>query len=127
MNLLVVGTGAITKSMLAEFARSDALRCSAICSRKEETGRAMAEQFGIPTVYTSYEEALADPAIDIVYIGLPNILHYTYARAALEATSTGLEDPQVRVVFRTEYGDTRYDEFSVLRPLSSIRGSQPEE
>lgn len=85
MNLLVVGTGAITKSMLAEFARSDALRCSAICSRKEETGRAMAEQFGIPTVYTSYEEALADPAIDIVYIGLPNILHYTYARAALEA------------------------------------------
>ena len=49
------------------------------------------------------------------------------ARAALEATSTGLEDPQVRVVFRTEYGDTRYDEFSVLRPLSSIRGSQPEE
>ena len=49
------------------------------------------------------------------------------ARAALEATSTGLENPQIRVVFLTEYGDTRYDEFSVLRPLSSIRNPEPEE
>lgn len=49
------------------------------------------------------------------------------ARAALEATAVGVEDPQVRVVFRTAYGDTRYDEFGVLRPLSSLRASEPEE
>ena len=49
MNICAIGTGAITKSMLAEFARSEHLHCTAIYSRKEETGRAMAEQFGLDT------------------------------------------------------------------------------
>ena len=53
MNLCAIGTGAITKSMLAEFQRSDVLRCTSIYSRKEETGKAMAEQFGLERVYTS--------------------------------------------------------------------------
>lgn len=43
------------------------------------------------------------------------------ARVQLEASATGLEDPEIRVVFLTELGDTRYDEFSVLRPISSAR------
>ena len=43
------------------------------------------------------------------------------ARAQLEAAATGLEDPAARVVFLTELGDTRYDQYSVLRPLSSAR------
>lgn len=41
------------------------------------------------------------------------------AQAQSAAASTGLADPAIRVVFLTELGDTRYDEFSVLRPLSS--------
>lgn len=49
------------------------------------------------------------------------------ARVQLEAAATGLEDPAVRVVFLTELGDTRYDEFSVLRPLSSARPQTPAE
>ena len=72
MNLCAIGTGAITKSMLAEFQRSEVLRCTAIYSRKEETGRAMAEQFGLERVYTSMEEMLSDPAIDMVYVASPN-------------------------------------------------------
>ncbi len=37
------------------------------------------------------------------------------------AASLGLEDPAPIAVFLTELGDTRYDEYSVLRPLSSAR------
>lgn len=85
MNLGAVGTGAITKSMLAEFQRSNDLNCIAICSRKEETGRAMADQFGIQTVYTSLDDMLADPAIDMVYIASPNAIHYRQTKAALLA------------------------------------------
>lgn len=85
MNLCAIGTGAITKSMLAEFQRSDVLRCTAIYSRKEETGRVMAEQFGLERVYTSMEEMLADPAIDMVYVASPNSIHYRQAKAALLA------------------------------------------
>ena len=85
MNLCAIGTGAITKSMLAEFARSDVLRCTAIYSRKEETGRAMAEEFGIEKVFTSLEEMLADPSIEMVYVASPNSIHYGQAKAALLA------------------------------------------
>lgn len=85
MNFCAVGTGAITKSMLAEFARSEVLRCTAICSRKEETGRAMAEAYGIGKVYTSLDVMLEDPAIELVYVASPNALHYAQTKAALEA------------------------------------------
>ncbi len=85
MNLCVIGTGAITKSMLAEFQRSDVLHCTSIYSRKEETGRAMAEQFGLEKVYTSMDEMLSDPAIDMVYVASPNSIHYGQVKAALLA------------------------------------------
>ena len=85
MNLCAIGTGAITKSMLAEFARSQVLHCTAIYSRKEETGRAMAEEFDIKTVFTSMEEMLADPSIEMVYVASPNSVHYGQTKAALLA------------------------------------------
>lgn len=85
MNLCAIGTSFITRNMLQEFARSDVLHCTAIYSRKEETGRAMANEFGIQKVYTSMEEMLADPAIDMVYVASPNSVHYAQAKAALLA------------------------------------------
>ena len=85
MNLCAIGTGAITKSMLAEFQRSDILHVTSIYSRKEETGRAMAQQFGIEKVYTNMDEMLADPAVDMVYVASPNSIHYGQTKAALLA------------------------------------------
>ena len=85
MKLCVIGTGAISKNMIPEFLRCSAFECAAICSRKEETGRAMADQFGIPTVYTSLEAALADPEIEVVYVASPNAIHYQQTKAALLA------------------------------------------
>ena len=85
MNLCAIGTGAITKSMLAEFNRSDVLHVTAIYSRKEETGRAMAQEFGIEKVYTDMTEMLADPTIEMVYVASPNSIHYSQAKAALLA------------------------------------------
>lgn len=85
MNLCAIGTSFITRNMLQEFARSDVLHCTAIYSRKEETGRAMADEFGIQKVYTSLDEMLADPAIDMVYVASPNSVHYAQAKAALLA------------------------------------------
>lgn len=85
MKLCVVGTGAISQNMIPEFLRCSFFECAAICSRKEETGRAMADRFGIPTVYTSLEEALADPEIEVVYVASPNAIHYRQTKAALLA------------------------------------------
>ena len=85
MKLGVIGTGAITRSMLAEYQCCDKFEIQAICSRKEETGRAMAEAFSIPRVYTSLPDMLADPQIEIVYVATPNSIHFSQAKAALLA------------------------------------------
>lgn len=85
MNLCVIGTGGISKSMIPEFQKSDVLTCYGICSRKEETGKAMAEQFGIEKVYTSLDAVLADPEVDFVYVASPNAIHYSQTKAALLA------------------------------------------
>ena len=85
MNFCVIGTGAITKSMLPEFKKSPILRCTAVCSRSEESGRSIADAFGLEKVYTSLETMLADPEIELVYVASPNALHYSQTKAALLA------------------------------------------
>lgn len=57
----------------------------AIASRSEAKAQAAARAFGIPRAYGSYEELLADPTIEAVYIPLPNALHAEWTVRALEA------------------------------------------
>ncbi len=57
----------------------------AIGSRDEAKAREVARQLGIPRVHGSYEALLADPAIDAVYIPVPNHLHVAWSIKALEA------------------------------------------
>ncbi len=56
-----------------------------IASRSLEKARAVANELGFSKVYGSYEELLADPEIQAVYIPLPNHLHVRWSIAALEA------------------------------------------
>ena len=57
----------------------------AIASRDLAVARAAADRLGLPTAYGSYEALLADPAIEAVYIPLPNHLHVPWSKKALEA------------------------------------------
>ena len=54
----------------------------AIGSRNKENGQKFAAQYNIPNVY-NYDELLANNQINLVYIALPNNLHYEYAKKAL--------------------------------------------
>lgn len=58
---------------------------TAIASRKLEKAQAAARRLGIGKTYGAYEELLADPDIDAVYIPLPNHLHVPWAIKALNA------------------------------------------
>lgn len=57
----------------------------AIASRSLETAQRVAGELGIPVAYGSYEELLADPDIEAVYIPLPNHLHSEWTKAAAAA------------------------------------------
>ena len=57
----------------------------AIASRDRARAEATARALGIPRSFGSYEELLADPDVDAVYIPLPNHLHATWAIAAARA------------------------------------------
>ncbi len=57
----------------------------AIASRDLVKAKEAAGKFGLAKAYGSYEELLADPAIDVVYNPMPNHLHVPWTIKALEA------------------------------------------
>src|SRR5215213_9937128 len=57
----------------------------AIASRQKQVAEKEAAQLNIPKAYGSYEELLADPEIDAIYIPLPNHLHVEWSIKAIEA------------------------------------------
>jgi len=57
----------------------------ALASRDSAKGQAVAKALGMPKVYASYAQLLADPEIDAVYVPLPNQLHFEWAMRALQA------------------------------------------
>jgi predicted dehydrogenase len=67
------------------LSRLEGVAVSAIASRDAAKAAEAAARLGIPKSYGSYEELVADPGIDAVYIPLPNNLHAQWAIAALDA------------------------------------------
>jgi len=74
-----------------------AARCevAAIASRDAAKAREAAARLGIPRAYGSYEALLDDPAIDAVYIPLPNHLHVPWAIRAAEAGKHALVEKPI--------------------------------
>jgi D-xylose 1-dehydrogenase (NADP+, D-xylono-1,5-lactone-forming) len=57
----------------------------AVASREGARASGLAGTLGAASCHGSYEELLADPAVDAVYIGLPNGLHEKWTLRCLEA------------------------------------------
>jgi predicted dehydrogenase len=74
-----------TRRMVPAMQRGRDLTVTAIASRSRDKADKAARDLNIPRAYGSYEELLADPEIDAVYIPLPNHLHVPYSIKAAEA------------------------------------------
>jgi predicted dehydrogenase len=81
----VLGAANIARAFAKGLAGSSVASVEAVASRGAEKAAAFAAELGIPRHHGSYEALLADPAIDAIYIPLPNDLHAVWAIRAAEA------------------------------------------
>jgi len=82
----VLGAARIAPAAIVEPARvcSEA-ELVGIAARDRDRANAFAAKHGVPHVFDSYADLLADPGIDAIYNPLPNGLHAEWTIAALEA------------------------------------------
>jgi xylose dehydrogenase (NAD/NADP) len=81
----LMSTARINRLVLEAAAQSDRADVVAVASRDTARAESYAREHGIERAYGSYEELLADPQVDAVYIPLPNGLHGEWTLRALEA------------------------------------------
>ncbi len=85
MKLGIIGTGTIVEEVLGFIHKFDFEKIY-ICGRKKSQERVefLAKQFNLDAIYYEYEQILKSDA-DVIYIGLPNDMHYDYSKQAIEA------------------------------------------
>lgn len=86
MNLGIVGTGMIAQLVAPHLAEWG---CTphAVAGTPEtlDETRRLAEKIGAECVFANYDKLLACESVDVVYLAVPNSLHYSFARQALAA------------------------------------------
>ncbi|MBR6897825.1 MAG: Gfo/Idh/MocA family oxidoreductase [Lachnospiraceae bacterium] len=85
MKVGIIGAGSIAVSMARTIAGMRDVENYAIGSRDLGKAKEFAARNRIQKAYGSYEELLADPAVDLVYIALPHSHHCEWTIKALEA------------------------------------------
>lgn len=87
LKIAIIGTGGIITTCLDALNEIPAITAAAIYARPQSKYKAeeLAKKYNIEKIYTDFTELLADPAIDFVYIGIINSLHYQYSKEALLA------------------------------------------
>jgi predicted dehydrogenase len=77
----LLGAGQISRTQVGVLAAADGAEMFAVAARDLERARSL----GAPRAYGSYDELIADPDVDAVYVGLPNDAHLHWTLEALRA------------------------------------------
>lgn len=81
----ILAAGSIAHQFARDVPRHSSGIIAAVGSRNLERAQAFADEFDGPRAYGSYEELVADPEIDAIYIASPQSEHRNHAILALEA------------------------------------------
>ena len=85
MNLGIVGAGMIVKDFLSFSHELPEIKLEAIVARNIENLKNLQSMYNIKEIFTDLDECLSSPSIDTIYVAVPNNLHYSVAKKALEA------------------------------------------
>ena len=81
----LLSTARINDRLIPCLNQSERNELMGVASRSQTSATNYAAEYGIPRAYSSYKEMLADPAIDVVYVSLPNGLHTEWSIRCAEA------------------------------------------
>ncbi len=81
----LLGTGAIARTFAKALPRSETGLLKAVASRSQDKADSFAKEFEIESAYGSYEDLLASPDVDVVYIATPHSQHAAWAIKAAAA------------------------------------------
>ncbi len=86
INVGVIGAGANTRKMhIPGLQAIDGVNIVSVCNRSVESGKRVADEFGIPQVRGTWQEVIDDPGIDAIVIGTWPYMHKILTCAALDA------------------------------------------
>ena len=85
MKMAILGAGGIAGTMAETISKMDEVEKYAIGSREMSKAKAFAEKYGFAKAYGSYEEMLADPEIELVYVAVPHSHHHKWTLESLNA------------------------------------------
>jgi predicted dehydrogenase len=81
----ILASGKIAHSFATDLALLAECEIAAVGARRLESAEAFATEFGIGSAYGGYEQLVADPNVDVVYVASPHALHAEHVRLAFAA------------------------------------------
>jgi predicted dehydrogenase len=85
INWGILATGRIARKFVQGLRDAPGARALAVGSRSRMTAEKFGEDFGIPHRYGRYQDLVADPELDVIYISSPHTFHFEHSKLALDA------------------------------------------
>lgn len=85
MRFGIIGTGRITRRLVADLQSSPGVTVTALASRDAARANWSAGQYGIAKAFEGYQTLLESDLVDAVYIALPPFLHASWSIAAAQS------------------------------------------
>ena len=83
MKIGIIGAGSIAGTVAATLMQMPEVECYAVASRSIEKAEAFAQKYGFRKACGSYEELVADPEVELVYVATPHSHHRDHMMLAL--------------------------------------------
>ena len=85
MKVGIIGTGWIAEKAAITLNGLKECEAYAVGSRSQDKADAFAKKWNMARAYGSYSELIADPDVDLIYVGTPHSHHYDVTKEALLA------------------------------------------
>lgn len=85
MKIGILGAGGIASTLAETMNKMPEVECYGVASRNLVKAQEFIREHGFEKAFGSYEEMLADPEVELIYVATPHSHHYRHMKMCLEA------------------------------------------